>query len=187
LAAAFAYLAARQHDPVGLIVFDEQVRHYRPPTSRTGSLAGIIHAIDSVEPGSGTDLIGCFQRFREHLLRRGLVVVISDLYCDPQAMSKAVAPLAYRGHDIVLFQLLDPSELKPQWREAVVLEDIETHQTMNVSPEYLMEEYGKRMEAHLAAIRAAAASVHAEQVLISTQEPLDRALRRYLVFRQGRR
>lgn len=186
LAAAFAYLASRQHDPVGLIVFDEEIRHYRPPTSRSGGLTGIIHAIDSVEPGRGTDLIGCFQRFREHLLRRGLVIVISDLYCDPEAMSKAVAPLAYRGHDIVLFQLLDPSELEPQWNEAVVLEDIETHQTMNVSPEYLKEEYGKRMGAHLAAIRTAAARANAEQVLISTREPLDRALRRYLLFRQGK-
>ncbi len=186
LAAAFAYLASRQHDPVGLIVFDEQVRHYRPPTSRTGSLAGLIHAIDSVEPGSGTDLIGCFQRFREHLLRRGLVVVISDLYCDPQSMSKAVQPLAYRGHDIVLLQLLDRQELKPEWREAVVLEDIETHQAMNISPEYFAEEYGKRMEAHLGALRAAAARAHAEQVLIATDEPLDRALRRYLLFRQGK-
>lgn len=186
LAAAFAYLASRQHDPVGLIVFDEQVRQYRPPTSRTGSLTGLIHAIDSVEAGSGTDLIGCFQRFREHLVRRGLVVVISDLYCDPEAMSKAVQPLAYRGHDIVLFQLLDPQELNPEWREAVVLEDIETHQAMNISPEYLSEEYGKRMEAHLSALRAAAARAHAEQVLISTADPLDRALRRYLLFRQGK-
>jgi uncharacterized protein (DUF58 family) len=186
LAAALAYLAARQHDPVGLIVFDEQVRQYRPPTSRTGSLTGLIHALDSVEPGSGTDLIGCFQRFREHLLRRGLVAVISDLYCDPEAMSKAVQPLAYRGHDIVLFQLLDPQELKPEWREAVVLEDIETREALNISPEYLAERYGERIESHLAAIRTAAARANAEQVLISTHEPLDRALRRYLLFRQGR-
>ncbi|MFO7304527.1 MAG: DUF58 domain-containing protein [Gammaproteobacteria bacterium] len=184
LAASLAYLAARQHDPVGLIVFDERVRHYRPPTSRTGTLSGLVHAIDSVQAGSGTDLVGCFQRFREHLLRRGLVVVISDLYCDPEAMSKAVQPLAYRGHDIVLFQLLDPLELAPKWREDVVLEDLETHQTLNVAPEYLAAEYGKRMEAHLSALRAAAARAHADQVLISTAEPLDRALRRYLSFRR---
>jgi len=184
LAAALAYLAARQHDPVGLIVFDETVRQYRPPTARTGSLAGLIHAIDAVEPGRGTDLAGCFERFREHLLRRGLVVVISDLYCDPQGMSRAVQPLAYRGHDIVLFQLLDPQELKPEWRDAVVLEDLESRRTISVSPEYLAQEYGERMAAHLASLRHAAARAGAEQVLISTDEPLDRALRRYLLFRQ---
>jgi uncharacterized protein (DUF58 family) len=186
LAAALGYLAARQHDPVGLIVFDDEIRQYRQPTSRTGSLTGLIHAIDAVEPGRGTDLIGCFQRFRERLIRRGLVAVISDLYCDPDAMSKAVQPLAYGGHDVVLFQLLDPQELKPEWREAVMLEDVETHRALNVSPEYLADEYAKRLESHLAAIRTAAARAHAQQVLVSTDEPLDRALRRYLVFRQGR-
>jgi uncharacterized protein (DUF58 family) len=186
LAAAFAYLAARQHDPTGLIVFDERVRHYRAPTSQGGGLSGIIHAIDAVQAGGRTDLSGSFQRFQEHLQRRGLVVVISDLYCDPEAMLRAVQPLAYRGHDIVLFQVLDPQELQPQWREAMQLEDIETGQSLMVSGEYLQSEYQQRLAAHLASIRAVAARLRAEQLLIPTNEPLNRALRRYLLFRQGR-
>ena len=187
LSAAFAYLAARQHDPVGLIVFDEVIRQYRPPTSRAGGLSGVIHAIDSVQAGNATDLVGCFQRFREHLQRRGLVVVISDLYCDPEAMSKAVQPLAYSGHDIVLFQLLDPEERTPQWRESVVLEDMETQRSITIAPEYLSERYAQRLEAHTAALKAAAAKARAHQVLIDTNEPLNRALRRYLLMREGRR
>jgi uncharacterized protein (DUF58 family) len=187
LAAAFAYLAARQHDPVGLIVFDEVIRQYRPPTSRAGSLSGLIHAIDSVQAGHATDLVGCFQRFREHLQRRGLVVVISDLYCDPEAMSKAVQPLAYGGHDIVLFQLLDPQERNPQWRESVVLEDMETQRSISIAPEYLSERYTQRLEGHIAALKVAAAKARAHQVLIDTNEPLNRALRGYLLMREGRR
>ena len=171
---------------MGLIVFDEEVRHYRPPTGRSGGLTGLIHAIDTVQAGSGTDLSGCFQRFREHLQRRGLVIVISDLYCDPESMSKAVQPLAYRGHDIALFQLLDPQELRPEWREAVLLQDMETGQSLNVSPEYLATEYRERLESHLASIRGAAARAGAHQILIATDEPLDRALRRYLFFRHRR-
>lgn len=187
LAAAFAYLAARQHDPVGLIVFDEVIRQYRPPTSRAGALSGVIHAIDSVQAGNATDLVGCFERFREHLQRRGLVVVISDLYCDPEAMSKAVQPLAYSGHDIVLFQLLDTEERKPQWRESVVLEDMETQRSISIAPEDLSERYTQRLEAHIAALKVAAAKARAHQVLIDTNEPLNRALRRYLLMREGRR
>jgi uncharacterized protein (DUF58 family) len=186
LAAALAYLAARQHDPVGLIVFDEEVRQFRPATSRAGSLQGMIHAIDAVTPGRGTNLEGSFRSFGEQLKRRGLVAVISDLYCDPQAMSKAVQPLAYHGHDIMLFQLLDPREMKPDWRESVVLEDVETHRRINVAPEYLAAEYGQRLNDHLRALRQAAADVGAHQLLITTDEPLDHALRRYLSFRQGR-
>jgi uncharacterized protein (DUF58 family) len=186
LAAALAYLAARQHDPVGLIVFDEQVRTFRPATSRPGSLIAMIHAIDAVTAGHGTDLEACFQRFGEHLTRRGLVAVISDLYCDPEAMSRAVQPLAYRGHDIMLFQLLDPQEMQPNWRESVLLEDVETQRTLNVSPEYLAGEYKQRLDAHLQSLRQAAANAGAHQMLITTDEPLDHALRRYLLLREGR-
>ena len=90
IAAALSYLAMRQHDPAGLIVFDEKVRQYRPPTSRAGGLTGLLHAIDAVQPGGGTNLLDSFKQFREHLTRRGLVVVISDLYCDPAALTRAV-------------------------------------------------------------------------------------------------
>jgi uncharacterized protein (DUF58 family) len=184
LAAALAYLATRQHDPVGLIVFDDTVRHYRPPSSRAGSLQGVLHALDTATPGQRTDLEGCFQKFREHMSRRGLVAVISDLYCDPIAMTRAVQPLAYHGHDIVFFQVLDPGELQPQWRDSVLLEDMESGQTMEVSPEYMDGVYRDRLQNHLQGVRNAAASVGAELVLARTDEPLDDALRRYLMFRQ---
>lgn len=186
LAAALAYLAARQHDPAGLIVFDEVVRHCRPATSRCGSLQGMIHAIDAVAPGRGTNLAACFRSFGEQLKRRGLVAVISDLYCDPTALGKSVRPLAYHGHDIILFQLLDPQELRPQWRESVVLEDVETHRRINVALEYLSGRYRERLAAHLRSLQHAAANVGAHQVLVRTDEPLDHALRRYLLFREGR-
>lgn len=186
IAAAFAYLATRQHDPVGLIVFDEKVRTYRPPTSRAGSLQTMLHALDEVTPGGGTDLAGCFGSFREHLVRRGLVVVISDLYCDPAAMTRAVQPLGYTGHDIMIVQVLDPRELKPEWNESVVLEDVETKQRINVSPDYLEGKYRDRLQAHLDALRTSAASVGAHQMMVSTADPLDETLRRYLSFRQGR-
>ncbi|HEY4368293.1 MAG TPA: DUF58 domain-containing protein [Steroidobacteraceae bacterium] len=186
LAAALAYLAARQHDPVGLIVFDERMRQYRPATSRAGSLQSMIHAIDAVTPGGGTDLDKCFESFREHLTRRGLVAVISDLYCDPAAMTRAVQPLAARGHDIMILQVLDPQEIKPQWQESVVLEDLETQRTINVAPEYLEHGYRLRLTQHLDSLRAIAAGAGAHHALLPTDRPLDDALRRYLMFRQRR-
>jgi uncharacterized protein (DUF58 family) len=184
LAAALSYLATRQHDPVGLIVFDDSVRHYRPPSSRSGSLQGVLHALDATTPGKRTDLTGCFQKFREHMGRRGLVAMISYLYCDPVAMSRAVQPLAYTGHDIMFFHVLDPRELEPQYRDSVLFEDMESGQTMEVSPDYLEGRYKQRLDEHLAGVRNAAGGVGADLVLARTDEPLDRALRRYLMFRQ---
>jgi len=184
LAAALAYLASKQHDPVGLIIFDEAIRNYRPASGRSGSLQGVLHALDTATPGQKTDLEHCFRKFREHLSRRGLVAIISDLYCDPVAMSKAVAPLAYTGHDLVFFQVLDPGELEPKYRDSVLFEDLESGQTMEVSPEYLDGAYRRKIEEHLAGVRRAAMGVGADIVLARTDEPLDNALRRYLMFRE---
>jgi len=99
-------------------------------------------------------------------------------------MTQAVQPLAYRGHDVMIFQLLDPEELAPSTRVPVVLEDMESREVRNVSPEFLATEYRERIGAHLAGLKAAAARAGAQQVTISTAEPLDAALRRYLMFRQ---
>ncbi|MEO7774340.1 MAG: DUF58 domain-containing protein [Steroidobacteraceae bacterium] len=186
LAAALAYLASRQHDPAGLIVFDSTVREFRPPSARAGSLSGMIHAIDAVQAGGSTNLTESFRAFHEHVSRRGLVAVISDLYCDPAALARAVQPLAYHGSDIMIFQILDPRELKPDWNESVILEDLESGEALNVAPDYFRDKYGARLQAHLDSLRRAAAGVGAQQMLMSTAEPLDKALHRYLSFRQGR-
>jgi uncharacterized protein (DUF58 family) len=186
LAASLAWLATQQHDPVGLIVFDDKMRHYRPPSSRTGSLQGILHALESTAAGQSTDIAGCFAKFREHITRRGLVAVISDLYCDPVQMSKAVQPLAYHGHDIVFFQVLDPGEIKPAFRDSVLFEDMESGEHMEVSPDFLQGSYLEKLEHHLKGVRDAASGIGADLVLTRTDEPLDRALRRYLLFRQRR-
>ncbi len=124
---------------------------------------------------------------REHQTRRGLVAVISDLYCDPAALTRAVQPLAYRGHDIMIFQILDRAEVEPSFADSVLLEDMESGQLREVSPSYLKEAYPARLKEHLGSLSKAAGDLGAQQALIVTDEPLDRALRRYLTFRQKRR
>ncbi len=195
LAAALGYLAMRQHDPAGLIVFDEQVRQYRPPTSRAGGLAGLLHALDSVQASGGTRFLECFANFREHMTRRGLVAVITDLYCDPAALTKAVQPLAYRGHDIVIFQLLDPDEENPRslttvgegkGRESLIVQDMETNSTVQVSAQYLRDRYAEKLGSHLEALHSAAINLGAHHLWLTTDQPLDRALHRYLKFRERR-
>jgi uncharacterized protein (DUF58 family) len=184
VAASLAYLALQQHDPVGLIAFDSKVRSYRPPSSRTGSLHAILHALDKLEPGSDTDLAASLKQLREHCQRRGLVAVISDLYCDPEALTRALQPLAWHGHDMVIFQVLDRAELEPQWQESVMLEDVESGRQLEVSPDYLRTTYRERVGAHLEKMRQVAARCGADHELLVTDEPLDKALRRYLTFRQ---
>ncbi len=186
LAATLAYLASRQHDAVGLIVFDEEVRDHRPPSSRIGKLQGVLHAIDRAEPGTGTDLAVPFERFQQFQKGRGLVAVISDFYCEPEAMLKGVQPLAYQGQDVVLFQVLDPQELEPELKESAMLEDMETGEAMEVSPIFMRSRYRERIQEHLEALSKSAARANADYQLLRTDEPLDSALRNYLTFRQRR-
>ena len=186
LAATLAFLAGRQHDAVGLIVFDEDVREYRPPSSRAGHLHGVFHAIDRAEPGAGTDIDAPFERFREFEKGRGLVAVISDFYCDPDALLKGVQPLAYQGQDVILFQLLDPEELDPQLRESAMFEDMETQETMEVSPIFMRSRYRERIDAHVDALKQAAVGVGADHTLVNIAAPLNEALKDYLTFRQRR-
>jgi uncharacterized protein (DUF58 family) len=122
LAASLSFLAARQHDAVGCMIFDEEVRDYRQPSSRAGKMQGILHCIDSAEAAVGTRFD---KPFREQVTRRGLVAVISDFYCDAENLLAGVRPLAWHGQDVILFQVLDTQELDPDFRSNVLLEDLE--------------------------------------------------------------
>lgn len=186
LAASLAYIAARQHDAVGVMVFDEEVRAYRPPSGRS-KLHGLLHTIDDAVPSRRTDLEKPFSRFREHIARRGMVAVISDFYCDPQALIEGVRPLAFQGQDVILFQVLDPHELNPALSESALLEDMETGQAVEVSPSFMQKDYPERIRAHIKSLQDAAAGIGADHVLLETTAPLDVPLRNYLLFRQRRR
>jgi len=186
LAASLAFLAARQHDAVGCMVFDETIRDFQAPSTRSGKLAGVMHSIDSATPGSGTRFGHPFEKFREQISRRGLVAVISDFYCDAENLLEGVRPLAWQGQDVVLFQVLDRGELNPEFKENVLLEDIETGEAIEVAPGFMNEEYPQRIREHVKAISNAAAASGADHVLVDTADGLDRALRNYLLFRQRR-
>ena len=187
LAASLAFLASKQHDAVGCIIFDEDVQDYRAPSTRAGKLMGVLHAIDNATPSRGTDLGKPFQHFQEYTRRRGMVVVISDFYCDAEEMIEGVRPLAFKGQDIILFQLLDPSELDPGLKESVLMEDIETGETIEVSRKFISKRYPEKIQQHISSINEAANGIGADHVLLQTNESLDQALRNYLMFRQRRR
>ncbi|NIL94462.1 MAG: DUF58 domain-containing protein [Woeseiaceae bacterium] len=186
LAASLAYLASRQHDAVGCMIFDEEVRDYRAPSSRSGKLQSVLHCIDSAEARTGTKFDKTFDKFREQVIRRGLVAVISDFYCDIDRLLDGVRPLAWQGQDVVLFQVLDEQELNPDFKANVLLEDLETGEAVEVAPEFMREAYPGRIRAHIDQLSKAAAGIGADHVLLRTTDSLDQALRNYLLFRQRR-
>jgi uncharacterized protein (DUF58 family) len=186
LAACLAYMAHGQRDAAGIVTFDDDVRNFVPPSTRQGQLARILHAIESAQIGTRTDFAHPFRHVQEFMRRRGIVAAISDFWESPEKIIKTVAPLRFRGTELVLFHLLDPEELRPKLKHPVLLEDLETGETLEVSPDYAAHEYPVKIQAHLADIKTRAQAAGIDYFLIDTSRPLDDALREYLAIRKGK-
>ena len=186
LGASLAYLASRQHDAVGAMLFDDDVIEYRPPTSKAGSLQGIIHTLDKAEATLGTDINKPMARFREHIKKRGLVAVISDFYCDAEELLENIRPLVMHGQDVIMFHLLDKDELSPDIKQSTLYEDMETGLAIEVEPTYMAKAYRGKIQKHIKTIEEAANGIRADHILINTTAPLDKALHNYLTFREKR-
>jgi uncharacterized protein (DUF58 family) len=186
LAASLAYMSSQQRDATGLIVFDQDVSNYIPPSTRQGQLMRILHAIEKANGGSRTDFSKPFIHFQEFLKRRGIVVVMSDFYEQPEQIVKVVEPLRYRGNEVVLFHILDPNELAPKFRDPVLLQDMEHDTAMEVSPDYARNEYKVKIDEHMHLLSEKARAAGLDYFFMNTAKPLDEGLRNFLAIRQRR-
>jgi uncharacterized protein (DUF58 family) len=186
-AAALFYLTTQsQRDAAGLIVFDDELRNYIRPSNRQGQLHRLLSGLELAEPGARTDFTKPLAHFLEFLRRRGVAIFISDFYEAPERIIRALEPLRFRGNEVVLFHVLDPREIRPEFRGPTTLIDLETQDSLEVSPEYARKEYAKKIDAHIEALRDGARSSGMDYHLLVTDRPLDDALREYLAIRQGR-
>jgi uncharacterized protein (DUF58 family) len=186
LCASLAYLSNQQRDACGLIVFDELVRDYIPASSRYGQLTKLLHAMDRASEGTQTDFDAPFLHFQQFMRRRGIVVIISDFYAPPGPLIKQIEPLRQRGNDVVLFHVLDPQEIEPSFKGAQLFVDMENERKLEVSDDYLRGAYRQRLKQHLETIQAESRRSGLDYMLLSSDKPLDSALREYLTIRQGR-
>ncbi len=185
-ASSIAYLANQQRDAAGVIVFDDDIRNYIRPSTRQGQFHRLVHAIEHAELGKRTDFAKPFLHFQEFLKRRGIVLVFSDFWEQPETVIKTVQPLRFKGNELILFHVLDPQEIQPVLGGPSLLVDMETQETIEVSPEYAKHEYRNRVDAHIDALRTKAKASGIDYFLLRTDRPLDDALREYLTIRQGR-
>ena len=181
LAACLLYLVHQQRDRVGLATFDTEIRTYVPAASR--HLNTVLHTLDRVvaeRPGAFESPV---TRLAEQLTRRGVVVVISDLYAEPDDIFRALAPLRFRGHDVLLFHVLDRAELEFPYDAPSTFEDLEDGEQVAVSPEALRAGYLALMQAHLETLATRARGQQIDYLQLPTDQPLDHALYHYLSAR----
>jgi uncharacterized protein (DUF58 family) len=186
-AASLFYLAIQdQRDAAGLIVFDDEVREYIRPSTRQGQLHRLLAGLEQAEPKARTNFAKPLEHFQQFLRRRGIVIFISDFYESPEIIVRTIEPLRFHGNEVVLFQILDPKEIRPDIREPAMLIDLETQEAIEVTPDYTRQEYAKKMDAHLEALRDKTRAAGMDYHLLVTDRPLDNSLREYLTIRQGR-
>ena len=182
LAACLTYFSSRQRDRVGLATFDHEVVDYVPPSMK--HLDTILHTLDRAEAGRPGSLREPLLRITEMLGRKGILVVISDFYEEPDAVIGALAPLRARGHDVIVFQVMDPYELEFPFEDSSGFEDLETGEQIPVIPGKLKGDYLAMVTAHLETLEKRFKDNRIDYTLLDTSKPLDMALFQYLLARE---
>ena len=183
LAGCLTYLVHKQRDRVGLVAFDNDIVEFVPPSAKHMDVS--LHVLDRLKPQNpGSSLRVPMNKVAEHFGRRGVLVLVSDLYEDPDAVMEAIGPLRFRGHDIIVFHLLDRAELDFEYTDASAFEDLESGEQIPVVPEALAAQYRDLVQSHVRALTERFSANRIDYTLLSTSSPLDYALFSYLSTRE---
>lgn len=182
VAACLAYLSHRQRDRVGITVFDTDVVSYVPPSAKHFNV--LLHTVDRAKAEKPGRLLANLQLLVERFKRRSIVVLISDLYENPDDLLDALKPYTFGGNDVVVFHVLDPAEITFPYEEPSRFVDSETGDEMPVVPEKFAEQYRRLVQEHIEAIRSKCTDARIDYTLLDTSKPLDEALFNYLGNRE---
>ncbi len=185
VAAALAYLLLRRQDAVGMVTFDEAIRSRVPTRSRQSHLNAISAALSTGQPASKTGLDRILGQVAEEQSLRGMVVIISDLLVDPNSLERGLKLLRHRGHDVMLFHLLDDQELDFDYSGTTKFEGLEQGADIICDPRALRDGYLAALNEFLETIRRRCARQLIDYQVIRTSEHLDAALAHYLNHRIG--
>jgi uncharacterized protein (DUF58 family) len=180
LTAVLAQLMIRQQDAVGLTTFDSQVRLDMPARSSPRHFDEMMHQLEALRPGHTTDLGATLNRLADRFKRRCLIIVISDLYDDYEAVDRALHHFRHRRHEVIVFHVLDRAEIDFPFRDLATFLDAETGQRIQVDPAYVREDYRKRVQEFIERYRRTCADCQIDYVPTDTSVPYDFMLSRYL-------
>ncbi len=186
LAASLTHLLIGQQDAVGLVTFDTQVRRYLPSRSRPTHLRVLLDELDATEPGGETALAPIFHDAADRVHRRGLIVIISDLFDDPDRLLNALHHFRYRKHEVIVMHVMAEEELSfpfDRWSQFKDLEARERH--LELDPRALRAAYLDEVRRHLATLEKGCGEMKIDYVPFSTRQEFDMALAGYLAHRHS--
>ncbi|MCY2962209.1 MAG: DUF58 domain-containing protein [Planctomycetota bacterium] len=186
LAAALAYLMIHQQDPVGLVTFDEKIRHCLPPRSKRTQLGNILAVLSKLKPSGPTEIAKNLKNLAAMVRHRSLMMLFSDLITEPEPVIDMLKQLRHRGHDVILFHILDEAEVSFPFSGLVDLRDPESGQNQELDADGIRGDYLAAVKELCEKYRKACFTAGIDYVQLNTSMPFDKALVEYLSQRQAR-
>lgn len=186
LAASISYLMIHQQDPVGLMTFDDELKASLPARSRRSHLGDILSVLQRCKPTGTTNIAGNLRRIASMIRHRSLMMLMSDLLADQDEIIDAIRMLRFRGHDVIVFHILDEAEVTFPFTGSVDLLEPETNDHEIVDAAGIRAEYLQAVSDLRERFRTTCQAVGADYVPLDTSMPFDKALVEYLSQRQAR-
>lgn len=186
LAAALGYLMIHQQDPVGLVTFDTHVRTSLPPRSKRTQLGQILAVLANLKPSGATDVSTCLNQLVSLLRGKSLIMIFSDLLAEPAQVMESLHRLRYRGHEVILFHILDEAEVRFPFDGVIEFHDVESPETLTLDARGMKQDYLKSLHEFQEFYRRECAKAQVDYLPMDTSVSFDKALLEYLVLRQKR-
>ncbi len=183
LTAILAYLMTRQQDSVGLTTFDTKIGLDMPARSSPRHFNEMMRQLEAIEPGDETDIAEILHRLANRFKRRCLVVLISDLYDDPDEVMRALHHFRHRKHEVIVFNVFDKAEIKFPFQDTISFQDLETNERIQVDPAYVRDVYLEQIEQFIETYRRGCAETKIDYVMTDTSVPYDFMLSKYIAKR----
>ena len=184
LCAALSYLMLQQRDSVGLVTFDQKIQKYIPPKSAATHLHVLLSQLDKIQASQTTNVSSALHEMAERIKRRGLIILISDLFDYPEKIMSGLKHFRHRKHEVIVFHILDPRERDFSFPQEAIFKDIETQEEILTSPWQIQKDYQARLQEWIEKYRLESRESLIDYVLLDTSVPFDEALFAYLSKRQ---
>ena len=166
------------------MTFTDRIETYVPPRSSPAHLNVLLSQVDRVKPGGDTNLADTFHQLAERIKRRGLIIILSDLWDEQSRVLSALRHFRHRKHEVLVFHIVDPTEEKLDYNSPVVLRDLETGQEMTLDPRVVGGEYRASFADYFQRFERGCREGLVDYHRMTTETPFDRALLSYLEHRQ---
>jgi uncharacterized protein (DUF58 family) len=183
ISASLAWLLIHQKDKVSFTIFDEEIRHYLPPSGTKLHLSHILQTMEENSPSRKTKIPKVLDEIGAKIKKKGIVIFISDLLVNENTVIRRLKNIRYRNNEVIVFHILDPFEINFSLKESAIFKDLETHSQITVTPE-IKYSYQKSVQNFINTYKQAFYSHNIDYILLSTLEPIDTSLAFYLAKRK---